>query len=81
MFEIQESAIAWLSSRFGRVVSPQLNFFEAGIVDSLSFSELLAFMEDKYEVTLDLDGIEDWRDLVSVAAVAEAIFRQIDNVV
>lgn len=76
--EIQESAIDWLNSRFGRVVTPELNFFEAGIVDSLSFSELLAFMEDKYHVTLDLDQTEDWRDLVSVAAVAGAVLRQLD---
>lgn len=71
------SAIEWLQNRTSKEFERGTNLFAAGILDSLSFNEFLAFLEEKYSVTVDLDTDADWRELVSVAAVAKAVENRI----
>lgn len=75
--EIEVSAIEWLQNRTFKEFERGTDLFVAGILDSLSFNEFLAFLEEKYSVTVDLDTDADWRELVSVAAVAKAVENRI----
>lgn len=71
------SAIEWLQNRTSKEFERGTDLFVAGILDSLSFNEFLAFLEEKYRVTVDFDTDADWRELVSVAAVAKAVENRI----
>ena len=48
----------WVGERTGTAVTPELDLLEAGVLDSLGFVELIAFIEEATGLQLDLLDIE-----------------------
>jgi D-alanine--poly(phosphoribitol) ligase subunit 2 len=53
------------------VESPGLDLLEAGLIDSIGLVELILELEDRFGVSLPMDGLEidDFRSLTSIAAL------------
>ena len=46
-----------------RKLDKDMDLFDAGFLDSLSFNELLASVEARHEKVIDFDSIQDWRTI------------------
>jgi methoxymalonate biosynthesis acyl carrier protein len=71
---IQRLDAMFLEGLHIQVPSPDTDFIEAGMVDSLQFVELLLQLEKQFGCRLDIDDIEldDFRTLNSIARLVAA---------
>jgi len=78
--ELQGFVVAELGPRMERLdltsadVTPDLDLFSAGLVDSMGFMELLAAIEKRFGVEIDLDGV-DPETLYSIEGLARHVNR------
>ena len=47
-----------IQNRAKKRISPKENFLDSGAIDSLAFIELIAQIEDTYEIEIDFDEVE-----------------------
>lgn len=63
----------------GRQFADDTDLFEAGILDSLSFNELLSELERSQGRVFDLDEISDWRALRNFSGLARHLCGHASN--
>ena len=61
---------AWILKRFEIEMPPTADFFESGVLDSLTFNEMLAAVESEFQIEVDFDSLDDWREIRSVDGLA-----------
>jgi acyl carrier protein len=68
----------FISSRFANAIRGELNgttpLFSSGIVDSFGVLELIAFLEDRFQITID-PGRHQLTDFDTIDCVANLVAR------
>lgn len=59
---------------FDDAVTPDTNLFEAGLIDSFGFTQLIAFLEETYGVTLTEDELTS-EDIASLNGLEKIVKR------
>lgn len=67
--QISREALRWIHSKSEVSVDLDDDLFANGILDSLSFNELIAHLEEFFDLEADFGQVIDWRDLVSVSSI------------
>lgn len=73
MGAFEEFGIHWVFLRFGLNVDGNQDLFASGILDSLSFNELLADAEKHFSQKFDFHDVDDWDSLASLKGLGSAL--------
>lgn len=56
---VQQSIARWFLETLNlEIPSPDMDLFEAGVLDSLAFVELMLFLENAFGITITLEQVE-----------------------
>jgi acyl carrier protein len=57
--DVEQAILVFLRERFGvEPSSPDSDLIEGGILDSMMFVDLIVFIEERFDVTAELDDLE-----------------------
>jgi acyl carrier protein len=73
MSNLEEFISNWIEIRFELIIEKTEDFFEAGILDSLSFAELVVVIEEVFHTEINFENIEDWQSVSSVQGLSDFV--------
>lgn len=73
MNEIEAYIINWTEEKTGFVLSSNQNFFESPGFDSLSYAQLIAALEEKFDLEVNFMDLEDWTSVLSPSGLTSHI--------
>ena len=71
MIDLESYIFDWIKSKFGVEISLFSNFFEEGILDSLSFAELIVVLEQQLQIEIEFADITDWQRVSSIRGLSD----------
>lgn len=73
MGAFEEFGISWILMKFDLDVDVNQDLFASGVLDSLSFNELLADAEKHFSQRFDFSDVDDWDSLGSLKGLGAAL--------
>jgi len=73
MNNLEEFILNWIEIRFELTIEKTEDFFESGILDSLSFAELVVVIEEVFNTEINFENIEDWQSVSSVQGLSDFV--------
>mgnify|MGYP000070575574 CR=1 FL=1 len=65
MIDLESYIFNWIKTKFDVETPLTANFFEEGVLDSLSFAELIVVLEEHFQIEIDFADITDWEKVSS----------------
>jgi acyl carrier protein len=71
MTDLESYIFNWIKSKFGVEILLSSNFFEEGVLDSLSFAELIVVLEEQLQIEIEFADITDWQMVSSIKGLSD----------
>lgn len=71
MIDLESYIFNWIKTKFDVETSLTSNYFEEGVLDSLSFAELIVILEEHLQIEIDFADITDWQRVSSVKGLSD----------
>lgn len=71
MIDLESYIFSWIKSKFDVETPLTSNFFEEGVLDSLSFAELIVVLEEHLQVEINFADITDWQRVSSIKGLSD----------
>lgn len=76
MKEFEIYILEWILKVTGKNISNTDDVFVIGALDSLNFAELIASIEDNFDIILDFTDLLDWNSLKTTQGISAFIMKQ-----
>ena len=76
MNETEKFILEWILAATGKNISPNDDVFFVGALDSLNFAELIASIEDNFDIVLDFTDLLDWNSLKTAQGISAFIMKK-----
>jgi acyl carrier protein len=71
MIDLESFIFDWIKSKFEVETPLSCNFFEEGVLDSLSFAELIVVLEEQLQIEIEFTDITDWQKVSSIKGLSD----------
>jgi acyl carrier protein len=71
MIDLESYIFNWIKTKFDVETPLTANFFEEGVLDSLSFAELIVVLEEHFQIEIDFADITDWEKVSSIKGLSD----------
>ena len=71
MINLENYIFNWIKSKFDVEIALSSNFFEEGVLDSLSFAELVVELEEQLQIEINFADITDWQTVSSINGLSD----------
>jgi acyl carrier protein len=77
--ELQDFITKWVWEKLAVEVAPNQNLFEHIGFDSLTFSQLISAVEDRFDIEVSFAEVDDWSPLLTPVGLGEFILTEISD--
>lgn len=71
--QVKEFIIKWVMNEIRMEIQEEQDFFDESILDSLKFAQLVAALEEEFEVEVSFAELDDWTVVRSPLGLAKLV--------